>query len=118
MNTISRNQLRALLDTGHLTLIEALPAANYPAEHLPGARNLPGDLTSDLAAQLGPDRGATVVVYCSGPGCGRSRVTAAAFTRLGYTNVRVYPGGKSDWADAGLPFEGTRTDPATAIAAA
>jgi rhodanese-related sulfurtransferase len=115
MNTISRNQLRALLDTGHLALIEALPAASYPAEHLPGARTLPGDLTCDLTAQLTPGR-ATVVVYCSGPGCGRSRVTAASFARPGYTDVRVYPGGKSDWADAGLPFEGAGTDPAIAAA--
>jgi 3-mercaptopyruvate sulfurtransferase SseA len=36
-------------------------------------------------------------------------VTAAAFERFGYPDVRVYPGGKADWADAGLPLEGTRT---------
>jgi 3-mercaptopyruvate sulfurtransferase SseA len=37
------------------------------------------------------------------------RVAAAAFTRLGYRDVRVYDGGKTDWAAAGLPFEGDRT---------
>ncbi|HSU34658.1 MAG TPA: rhodanese-like domain-containing protein [Propionibacteriaceae bacterium] len=51
------------------------------------------------------DRATTVVTYCSGPACGRSKATAAAFTRLGYTDVRVYPGGKSDWLQAGLAFE-------------
>ncbi len=116
MDTIGRDELRTLLDTGRVTLIEALSAAAYEAEHLPGARNVPGDLTPDLAARLVPDRAAPVVVYCSGPGCGRSRITAAAFTRLGYPDVRVYPGGKADWADAGLPLEGARTDPAHAAA--
>ena len=33
-----------------------------------------------------------------------------AFERLGYTDVRVYPGGKTDWWQAGLPLEGHRTD--------
>lgn len=41
--------------------------------------------------------------------CGRSKVAAAAFARLGYRDVRVYDGGKADWAAAGLPFEGSRT---------
>jgi 3-mercaptopyruvate sulfurtransferase SseA len=39
---------------------------------------------------------------------------AAAFTRLGYPDVRVYDGGKADWADAGLPFDGTRATPRAA----
>jgi rhodanese-related sulfurtransferase len=114
MDTIGRDDLRALLDTGAVTLIEALPAAHHAAGHLPGAVNVPGDLTADLAARLAPDRSATMVVYCSGPGCARSRVTAAALIRLGYTDVRVYPGGKSDWAAAGLPLHATHTNPAAA----
>lgn len=46
-------------------------------------------------------------MYCSGPGCGRSKITAAALTDLGYTDVRVYVGGKADWFSAGLPMERT-----------
>ena len=42
------------------------------------------------------------------PGGGRSKAAAAAYSRLGYTDVRVYTGGKADWAEAGLPFDGTR----------
>jgi rhodanese-related sulfurtransferase len=116
MHTVDRETLRALLDTGRITLIEALPADHYNAEHLPGARNIPGELTSDLAAQVAPDPAGTVVVYCSGPGCQRSKLTAAAFIRLGYTDVRVYPGGKSDWAAAGPPFHGTRATPTATVA--
>ncbi|WP_327010675.1 rhodanese-like domain-containing protein [Dactylosporangium sp. NBC_01737] len=105
---IDRDGLRALRDGGGVVLVEALPQAQYDAEHLPGAVNVPGDLTADAAARLVPDTGTTVVVYCSGSGCTRSKTTAAAFARLGYTDVHVYPGGKADWAEAGLPFEGAR----------
>ncbi|GGN46161.1 rhodanese-related sulfurtransferase [Actinoplanes campanulatus] len=108
MRRIVRDQLRALLDAGTVILVEALPQPHYDAEHTPGAVNVPAELTAEQAAALAPDRDATVVTYCSGPSCGRSKVTAAAFTRLGYTDVRVYEGGKADWTQAGLPFEGSR----------
>jgi rhodanese-related sulfurtransferase len=114
MQRISRDDLRVLLDTGSVILVEALPTPHYTAEHLPGAVNLPGDLTAELAAQLAPDPAATVVTYCAGPSCGRSKVAAGAFVRLGYRDVRVYEAGKTDWAAAGLPFEGIRTAPAVA----
>jgi rhodanese-related sulfurtransferase len=92
---------------GTITLIEALPAPHYAAGHLPGAINVPGELTAQDAARIAPDRDRTVVVYCSGPGCGRSKVTAAAWIHAGYTDVRVYVGGKADWFAAGLPMEPT-----------
>jgi rhodanese-related sulfurtransferase len=110
---ISRDDLRQLLDTETVVLIEALPEPQFDAEHLPCAVNLPGDLTQARAAQIAPDRNRTVITYCSGPSCARSKAAAAAFTRLGYTDVRVYTGGKADWADAGLPLHGTRM-PSTA----
>jgi rhodanese-related sulfurtransferase len=108
VSSITRDELQILLDTRPPVLVEALPAAAYDAEHLPGAVNVPHELTPELAARIVPDRTYPVVVYCSGPACGRSRATAGAFARLGYTDVRVYPGGKADWWDAGLPMEGSR----------
>jgi rhodanese-related sulfurtransferase len=114
VRTISRDNLRALLHAGTVTLVEALPEPHYDAEHLPGAVNLPGELSADLAARLAPDLARTVVTYCAGPSCGRSKVAATGFIRLGYADVRVYNGGKADWAAAGLPFEGARATPEAA----
>jgi rhodanese-related sulfurtransferase len=104
-SVISREDLLRAMSAGTLTLLEALPAAHYAADHLPGAINVPGELTAEDAARIAPDPDRTVVVYCSGPGCSRSTVTAAALSRFGYTDVRVYVGGKADWFAAGLPME-------------
>lgn len=104
---ITREDLVRAMHEGTIILIEALPTAHYAAEHLPGAINVPGELTAQDAARIAPDLHRTTVVYCSGPGCGRSTVTAAALTRAGYTDVRVYAGGKADWFAAGLPMERT-----------
>lgn len=101
----TRDELVALLEAGTAVLVEALPAAHFAAEHLPGAQNVPGELSANDAARIAPDTRQTVVVYCSGPGCGRSTTTANAFAALGYSDVRVYAGGKADWFAAGLPME-------------
>ncbi|WP_221521093.1 rhodanese-like domain-containing protein [Nonomuraea jabiensis] len=81
---------------------------DFAAEHLPGARNVPDQVSAELAERVAPDRAAPVVVYCSGPYCNRSKIAAAAFVRLVYADVRVYAGGKQDWAQAGLVFESIR----------
>jgi hypothetical protein len=39
MKRIGRDDLRGLLDAGGVTLVEALPEAQYAAVHLPGAVN-------------------------------------------------------------------------------
>lgn len=111
LTTIDRQTLRQRL--GAVVLIEALPAAHFAREHLPTAVNLPDLPDEHTARALIPQHAAPVVVYCSGVACTRSRATAAALARLGYTDVRVYEGGKADWADAGLPFESLE-EPATA----
>jgi rhodanese-related sulfurtransferase len=105
---ITRQDLLTLLEKGGGQLVGALPVDAYIAEHLPGARNVPGPLSAELAEQVAPKRAATVVVYCSGPYCNRSKIAAAVFARLGYADVRVYAGGKQDWAEAGPAFEGSR----------
>lgn len=106
ITTITRDELHAKL--GQVTLIEALPAAHFEAEHLPTAVNAPELPTAETATKLIPELTSPVVVYCSGFGCPRSRAAAITLQRLGYVDIAVYEGGKADWQEAGLPMEGTR----------
>ncbi|HEX4817177.1 MAG TPA: rhodanese-like domain-containing protein [Nonomuraea sp.] len=57
--------------------MEALPGDAFAAEHLPGARNVPDQVSAELAERVAPDRSTPVVVYCSGPYCNRSKIAAA-----------------------------------------
>jgi len=113
--TITREELhRTLLSDTPPTLVEALPEKYYADKHLPGALNLPHDRVDALAPTLLPDRNASIVVYCASRQCQNSHIAAQRLTVLGYTDVSVYPGGKQEWDEAGLPFE-SATEPAVAL---
>lgn len=104
---IDREALRASLDSAEPpTLLETLPERYYRKAHLPGARLMPHDRVAELAASLISAPTAPVVVYCASDTCRNSDQAAAQLARLGYSNVRVYRGGKADWQAAGLPVEG------------
>jgi rhodanese-related sulfurtransferase len=82
-------------------LVEALPPEYYDAGHLPGSINLPLDAIEPNAATLLPDRSVEIVVYCAGPTCQNSHVAKRKLESLGYTEVRVFSGGKTAWTEAG-----------------
>jgi rhodanese-related sulfurtransferase len=102
---ITRDELRAEIDAGTVTVVDALGGDYYEKQHLPGALPLVAADVDGQAAALLPDRAAAIVTYCSNPACPNSQQVAAALTALGYTNVRKYREGIQDWAEAGLPTE-------------
>ncbi|WP_028938663.1 rhodanese-like domain-containing protein [Pseudonocardia spinosispora] len=102
---ITRDELRAALDEGEVTVVDALPESYYAQAHLPGAVNLVSDHVATRAAELLPDRSAAIVTYCSNASCGNSQAVASKLEQLGYTNVRKYRDGIQDWSEAGLPVE-------------
>ncbi len=104
--TITREELARHIQAGNpLILLEALPERYYVQKHLPGALLFPHDQVAALAPTVVPDRGAQIVVYCASRTCQNSHIAAQQLTRLGYTDVTVYAGGKQDWEEGGLPFE-------------
>src|SRR5215813_14810598 len=86
-------------------IVEALPEKYYRDWHMPGALHLPLDDVESSAGSVLPDKDAEVVVYCASASCRNSDAAARRLVLLGYRNVAVYPGGKQDWQDAGLPIE-------------
>ncbi|MER7505570.1 rhodanese-like domain-containing protein [Nonomuraea pusilla] len=102
---ISRDELKAAIDAGTVTVVDALGGQYYAQQHLPGAIALVEGEVADRAAELLPDRDAAIVAYCSNPACPNSEAVARRLVALGYTDVRTYREGIQDWVEAGLPVE-------------
>ena len=102
---ITRDELKAAIGAGTVTVVDALGGDYYAKQHLPGALALaPGDVDA-LARAVLPDKGAAIITYCTGPSCPNSGQVADRLTVLGYAHVRKYRGGIEDWVAAGLPTE-------------
>ncbi|MEU9838444.1 rhodanese-like domain-containing protein [Actinomadura sp. NPDC048032] len=102
---ITRDELKAAIEAGTVTVLDTLGGEYYAKQHLPGALEL---VMADVNAQaptLLPDRDAAIVTYCSNPACANSGQVADRLTALGYTDVRKYREGIQDWVEAGLPTE-------------
>ncbi|MDX3129183.1 rhodanese-like domain-containing protein [Streptomyces europaeiscabiei] len=102
---ITRDELKTAIDTGSVTVVDALGGEYYAKQHLPGALTLVlADVDAQASALL-PDRDAAIVTYCSNPACPNSGQVADRLTALGYTDVRKYREGIQDWVEADLPTE-------------
>jgi rhodanese-related sulfurtransferase len=104
--SIGCDELLRKIESGEpLVLVDALPPMSYAHSHLPGAINLPPQRVDKSVARRLPDLDAEIVVYCANPECLDSVETAERLVALGYTNVRHYPGGKSEWRERAFPLE-------------
>ncbi|MDQ3663914.1 MAG: rhodanese-like domain-containing protein [Actinomycetota bacterium] len=102
---ITRQDLKTAIETGDVTVVDALGGMYYERQHLPGAVPLVAEEVTDRAPDLLPDKAAPVVTYCSNEACPNSGNVASLLTQAGYTSVRKYKEGIEDWVQAGLPTE-------------
>lgn len=110
IKTIEREELRAKLDRGDdFKLIMAMHEWGFRAARIPGSLHYSTveDADKDLA------RDDEIVVYCTDPSCVASQFAYQWLIEAGYTNVRRYAGGLSDWAAAGYELEGDSAAGAT-----
>jgi rhodanese-related sulfurtransferase len=103
--TIERDELRALITAGDVTVVETLRSEHFASGHLPGAIHLHFEAPDELIAERLPDPTAAIVTYCSNPACRNSEIMANRLRSLGYRDVRKYGAGKDDWTQAGLELE-------------
>lgn len=83
-------------------LIDSRPAARrYDIGHIPTAINVPDTQFEKLVGKLPADKNALIVFYCQGPECDLSHKSAHKAEALGYTNVKVFPGGLPEWEAKG-----------------
>jgi len=103
IRTIDREELKAKLERGDdLKLIMAMHEWGFRAAHIPGSLHY----TTVEEANQGLDLDDEIVVYCTDPACVASQFAYKWLVEAGYTNVRRYAGGLSDWTAAGLELEG------------
>ncbi len=83
-------------------IIDARPARLYDPGHIPGAISIPDSQFDKLQAKLPADKNTALLFYCEGPKCVLSHQSAYRAEKLGYTNVKVFPGGFPEWAAKGM----------------
>jgi rhodanese-related sulfurtransferase len=104
---VSTQELQEILTVGGAMVFDARPHLEYSISHIPGAYNVapkPGvpmaqyvsDVQEILRAVNG-DKTASVVLYCNGPFCGKSKRLADELLAAGFTNVRRYQLGVPTW---------------------
>ena len=96
-----------LLHKGGVVFVDARPAEEYAAGHIPGARSFPVYQFDDYAATFlqAVQPGASLVVYCTGVNCSDSHLLADKLVQLGYPNIRIFSGGMAAWREKGYAVE-------------
>jgi rhodanese-related sulfurtransferase len=103
VRTIDREELREKIERGdRFKLVMCLNEWAFKAKHIPGSIHF--NTPAEMLAGLQKDD--EIVVYCSNPECLASLAVYQRLVEHGYTNVRRYSGGLSDWENAQLPLEG------------
>ena len=107
MKTIAAAELKTLQK--NVTLIHVLPEEHFAQQHLPGALNacVYEMVFLSKVAELVPDKSAAMIVYGAGAPSLDSTTAAEKLAKAGYTNVRDFRGGLTEWQQNGLAVEGT-----------
>jgi rhodanese-related sulfurtransferase len=101
---------KALFDSHSVCFVDARSEFAFYTSHIKGAISLSD---SRFDEQYPDFKKKTVietplVVYCIGPNCKKAKHVADKLKKNGYRNVRVYPGGMTEWSHAGFPIEAER----------
>ena len=84
-----------MMDSQEVLILDVREQDEYDSGHIPGAVLLPvGSITEESAAEVIPEKDATVLVYCRSGN--RSKTAAKALAELGYTGIYEF-GGITTW---------------------
>ena len=88
--------------------VDVRPREAYKQGHIKGAVNVP--LSEIERSVKSIPRSQNLVLYCDGFGCKSSSAAASILIKSGFKKglVRVFPGGFSQWKEAGYPIEGSK----------
>lgn len=95
---------KLLHDQPGLVVIDARNPEEYQEVHIKGAISIPEPKFAEHACLLPTDKAATLVFYCNGVKCGKSKKAAVKAQAFGYKNILVYAEGMPVWEEKGLPI--------------
>ena len=108
---VSTAQLKSILADKSAVVLDTRPFREFAISHIPGAVNVaakPGvpmsAYVSDVAEigrLLEGMKETSLVLYCNGPYCGKSKRLAEELLTMGYTNIRRYQLGIPVWRALG-----------------
>ena len=100
MRKLSTEELERLISGGEsFVLINVLPADQFDATRIPGARNIPLE-EPHFASRVGEAVGGKdkrIVVYCASEDCPASTKAAGQLEAAGFRNVFDYKEGAQGW---------------------
>jgi phosphate transport system substrate-binding protein len=109
-------QVKAFQASGML-IVDARVEAEYIAEHITNAINIPYIEKSAKAANFNPqqdkfdisklpsNKNTEMVFYCNAGACWKGYKAAVAAIKAGYKKVHWFRGGMPEWGEKGLPTE-------------
>jgi rhodanese-related sulfurtransferase len=80
-------------------LIDSRPLPRFQEGTIPGAINLPYPAFDKFTDRLPKDKQQAIVFFCQGVTCMMSPNSLRKAEAMGYTNVKVYPGGAPEWLE-------------------
>jgi rhodanese-related sulfurtransferase len=103
---INSEQLKKMVDakSDDVLVIDARNPEEYQEVHIPRAINLPEKKFDESTNLLPENKKATLVFYCNGVKCGKSKRAAKKAAELGYTNILVYKDGMPVWEEMNYPI--------------
>jgi rhodanese-related sulfurtransferase len=102
MQTVDANELRRLIKTGEVVVLDVRPTREYAAGHIPTARSIPMNELQSRLKEL--PRRRQIVAYCRGPYCVLSDDAVLLLRKKGFRVARLDIG-LPEWKLLGLPVE-------------
>ncbi len=95
-------QVLSLVEQGkasNTVLIDSRPLPRFQEGTIPGAINLPYPAFDKLTDRLPKEKNRAIVFFCQGITCMMSPNSLRKAEAMGYTNVKVFPGGVPEWLE-------------------
>ncbi len=98
---------KSLFDNHSVCFVDARSEFAYYTSHIKGARSLSDSRFDEQFPEFREKTPKTIpiVVYCISPTCSKAKHVAEKLKKNGYSNVRIFPGGMSEWSNARFPIE-------------